>query len=141
MAAICHNAVNDPERAARFRNPGTVTYCLRVMVSVITLYDHVNPLGAFHKNSPINVRAAPRPGKGGGGARASGSGHGALTRLPAPSSSGALVGWRPFQMKSSIKLIQTQGGAQTETLLNALRYTTKHRNDADTPKAIKQLLG
>ena len=68
MAAICHNAVNDPERAARFRNPGTVTYCLRVMVSVITLYDHVNPLGAFHKNSPINVRAAPRPGKGGGGA-------------------------------------------------------------------------
>jgi hypothetical protein len=81
MAAICHNAVQDPERAAkymppytrractpprrppdractphRFRNPGTVVFCLRVMVSTIILYDHVSPQGAFHKNSPINVR-------------------------------------------------------------------------------------
>ena len=44
-------------------------------------------------------------------------------------------------MKSSIKLIQAQGQSeQTDSLLNALRYTTKHMNDADTPKAIKQLL-
>jgi hypothetical protein len=44
-------------------------------------------------------------------------------------------------MKSSIKLIQAQGpGEQTDTLLNALRYTTKHMNDVDTPKQLKQML-
>ena len=47
---------------------------------------------------------------------------------------------QPSQMKSSIKLIQTQGGAQRDGLLNALRYTTKHMNDVDTPKQIKQML-
>ena len=30
------------------------------MVSVIILYDHVSLQGAFHKNSPINVRRRGR---------------------------------------------------------------------------------
>jgi thiaminase len=44
-------------------------------------------------------------------------------------------------VKNHIKLIQTYGGDHTESLLNALRYTTKHLNDESTPKAVKQLLG
>jgi len=30
-------------------------FCLRVMVAVIILYDHVHPIGAFAKTSPIDV--------------------------------------------------------------------------------------
>jgi len=30
-------------------------FCLRVMVGVIILYDHVHPIGAFAKTSPIDV--------------------------------------------------------------------------------------
>jgi len=30
-------------------------FCLRVMVGVIILYDHVHPIGAFAKSSPIDV--------------------------------------------------------------------------------------
>jgi len=33
----------------------TVMFCLRVMVGVIILYDHVHPVGAFAKSSPIDV--------------------------------------------------------------------------------------
>jgi CYRIA/CYRIB Rac1 binding domain len=33
----------------------TVMFCLRVMVGVIILYDHVHPVGAFAKSSPIAV--------------------------------------------------------------------------------------
>ena len=30
-------------------------FCLRVMVGVIILYDHVHPIGAFVKSSNIDV--------------------------------------------------------------------------------------
>lgn len=33
-------------------------FCMRVMVGVIILYDHVHPVGAFAKTSKIDVRAA-----------------------------------------------------------------------------------
>src|SRR6218665_2486472 len=36
----------------------TVMFCLRVMVGVIILYDHVRPVGAFVKTSNIDVRTA-----------------------------------------------------------------------------------
>ncbi len=31
-------------------------FCMRVMVGVIILYDHVHPVGAFAKTSKIDVR-------------------------------------------------------------------------------------
>ena len=33
----------------------TRLFCLRVMVGVIILYDHVDPVGAFQKKSAIDV--------------------------------------------------------------------------------------
>ena len=33
-------------------------FCLRVMVGVIILYDHVHPVGAFAKSSTIDVSNA-----------------------------------------------------------------------------------
>ncbi|KAI3655021.1 hypothetical protein MP228_000401 [Amoeboaphelidium protococcarum] len=53
---------------------------------------------------------------------------------------GAFAKDSEISIKTHIKLIQQYGGARTEGLLNALRYTTKHLNDESTPKAIKQML-
>lgn len=44
------------EYKSRFTNEETVSFCLRVMVGVIILYDHVHPVGAFAKMSKIDVR-------------------------------------------------------------------------------------
>ena len=46
-----------------------------------------------------------------------------------------------LNIKNIIKGIQQFGGNQMEQLLNALRFTTKHLNDADTKKDIKSMLG
>lgn len=35
-------------------------FCMRVMVGVIILYDHVHPVGAFSKTSKIDVRTILR---------------------------------------------------------------------------------
>jgi len=67
------------------------------MTGSVVLVDHLDPLGAFHKKSSINVK-------------------GAITKL------------------------KNFTEAPTEGLLNALRYTTVHLNDPDTPPTIKLLL-
>jgi len=36
----------------RFEKPETVTFCQRVMVGAIILYDHVHLVGAFSKKNP-----------------------------------------------------------------------------------------
>ena len=43
------------EYRKRFANEETVSFCLRVMVGVIILYDYVHPVGAFAKSSKIDV--------------------------------------------------------------------------------------
>ncbi len=47
----------NPYRAyhSRFENEETALFCLRVMVGVIILYDHVHPVGAFAKKAAIDV--------------------------------------------------------------------------------------
>ncbi|KAJ8334681.1 hypothetical protein SKAU_G00403200 [Synaphobranchus kaupii] len=41
---------------ARFTNTDTMLFCMRVMVGVIILYDHVHPVGAFAKTSKIDMK-------------------------------------------------------------------------------------
>lgn len=43
------------EYRSRFTNTETLLFCMRVMVGVIILYDHVHPVGAFAKTSKIDV--------------------------------------------------------------------------------------
>jgi len=45
-----------------------------------------------------------------------------------------------INMKGAISQLKSFTEASTDGLLNALRYTTKHLNDPDTPAAIKNLL-
>lgn len=52
-------SLNSREYRSRFTNEETVSFCLRVMVGVIILYDHVHPVGAFAKTSKIDVSFAP----------------------------------------------------------------------------------
>ena len=44
----------------RFESEHTKLFCLRVMVGVIILYDHVHPVGAFAKSSGIDVSTRPK---------------------------------------------------------------------------------
>uniref|UniRef100_K1RAR8 Protein FAM49B n=2 Tax=Magallana gigas TaxID=29159 RepID=K1RAR8_MAGGI len=60
MANICRVMINTPEYVARFQNSETKLFCLRVMVGVIILYDHVHPVGAFAKSSNIDIKSCIR---------------------------------------------------------------------------------
>ncbi|EGF81405.1 hypothetical protein BATDEDRAFT_23799 [Batrachochytrium dendrobatidis JAM81] len=53
---------------------------------------------------------------------------------------GAFIKTSKISIKSSVKVIQTYGGSACDTLLNSLRYSTRHLNDETTPKVTKQLL-
>uniref|UniRef100_A0AAQ4PLR5 Family with sequence similarity 49 member Bb n=1 Tax=Gasterosteus aculeatus aculeatus TaxID=481459 RepID=A0AAQ4PLR5_GASAC len=44
------------EYRSRFASEETVSFCLRVMVGVIILYDYVHPVGAFAKSSKIDMK-------------------------------------------------------------------------------------
>ncbi|XP_013410692.1 protein FAM49B [Lingula anatina] len=58
MASICRVMIENPEYYTRFQNEETLLFCMRVMVGVIILYDHVHPVGAFAKNSHIDVKSS-----------------------------------------------------------------------------------
>lgn len=45
-----------------------------------------------------------------------------------------------IDIRASIRALKSHDNPHVEGLMNALRYTTKHLNDEDTPKAVKQLL-
>ncbi|XP_037075851.1 CYFIP-related Rac1 interactor A-like [Pollicipes pollicipes] len=53
---------------------------------------------------------------------------------------GAFVKATSLDVKGCIKVLKEQPPANSDALLNALRYTTKHLNDENTPKQIKTLL-
>lgn len=93
MANICCDMVV----RSKFTSNDTNMFCLRSMTGAIILYDHVAPLGAFYKKSPVNVKACINALKG-------------YTQSP------------------------------TDGLLNALRFTTVHLKDPETPAFIKQML-
>ncbi|XP_078255409.1 CYFIP-related Rac1 interactor A isoform X2 [Rhinoraja longicauda] len=56
MASICKVMLETPEYKSRFTNDETLLFCMRVMVGVIILYDHVHPVGAFAKTSKIDMK-------------------------------------------------------------------------------------
>jgi hypothetical protein len=56
MASICRVMIENPKYQSKITNEETVMFCLRVMVGVISLYDHVHPVGAFAKNSPVDMK-------------------------------------------------------------------------------------
>jgi hypothetical protein len=53
---------------------------------------------------------------------------------------GAFVKKSPINIKGCINVLKGYTGSPTDGLLNALRFTTIHLNDPETPNAIKQLL-
>jgi len=93
MANVCNSMVEKK----KFESEQTNLFSLRAMTAAIVLYDHVHPVGAFHKRSPVNIRGC-------------------------------------------VLTLKNHKPAPPESLLNALRFTTVHLNDDDTPSSIKQLL-
>nr|XP_020515307.2 protein FAM49B-like [Labrus bergylta] len=60
MASVCKVMLDTPEYRSRFTSDETVLFCLRVMVGVIILFDHVHPAGAFVKTSNIDMKGCIR---------------------------------------------------------------------------------
>ncbi|XP_064624240.1 CYFIP-related Rac1 interactor B-like isoform X2 [Lineus longissimus] len=58
MANICRVMTENPEYSSRMQNDGTILFCLRVMVGVIILYDHVHPVGAFARGAGIDMKSS-----------------------------------------------------------------------------------
>ncbi|KAF0046420.1 hypothetical protein F2P81_000053 [Scophthalmus maximus] len=58
MACVCKVMLETP----RFTSEETVLFCLRVMVGVIILYDHVHPAGAFMKGCIRVLKEQPPSG-------------------------------------------------------------------------------
>uniref|UniRef100_A0A8D3E7T6 CYRIA/CYRIB Rac1 binding domain-containing protein n=1 Tax=Scophthalmus maximus TaxID=52904 RepID=A0A8D3E7T6_SCOMX len=56
MASVCKVMLETPEYSSRFSSDDTLLFCMRVMVGVIILYDHVHPNGAFNKSSKIDMK-------------------------------------------------------------------------------------
>ncbi|KAJ8272691.1 hypothetical protein GJAV_G00092290 [Gymnothorax javanicus] len=56
MASECTVMLETPEYRSRFASEETASFCLRVMVGVIILYDYVHPAGAFVKSSKIDMK-------------------------------------------------------------------------------------
>ncbi|KAG9355641.1 hypothetical protein JZ751_000479 [Albula glossodonta] len=116
MACVCRVMLETPEYRCRFTNTDTMLFCMRVMVGVIILYDHVHPVGAFAKTSKIDVRAHNRM-------------KGCIKVLkeqPSNSVEGLLNALRSVP--------------QGQKLISVLRYTTRHLNDDSTSKQIRAML-
>jgi len=58
MAKICRVMIENPNYRSKIKNEETVLFCLRVMVGVIILYDHVHHLGAFTRASNIDMKSS-----------------------------------------------------------------------------------
>lgn len=58
MAQICRTMIENPNYRTKFSNEETVMFCLRVMVGVIILYDHVHHVGAFARTSTIDMKSS-----------------------------------------------------------------------------------
>ncbi|KAG8011117.1 Protein FAM49A, partial [Nibea albiflora] len=116
------------EYSSRFSSEDTLLFCMRVMVGVIILYDHVHPNGAFNKSSKIDVRHTHTH-----------------THTPQwicfhDTALELLTLFISPQMKGCIKVLKDQPADNVEGLLNALKFTTKHLNDESTPKNIRTML-
>lgn len=98
------------EYSTRFSSEDTLLFCMRVMVGVIILYDHVHPNGAFNKSSKIDVRVQQTQQT-------------ALILLwrEQPVTFGLSVYSPPPQMKGCIKVLKDQPADKVEGLLNALK--------------------
>ncbi|ELK13992.1 Protein FAM49A [Pteropus alecto] len=56
MTSVCKVMLETPEYRSRFTSEEALLFCMRVMVGVIILYDHVHPVGAFCKTSKIDMK-------------------------------------------------------------------------------------
>lgn len=55
--SIMAQSTRDMVRQKHFSNEETNVFCLRAMTAAVILYDQLDAQGAFHKRSPINIRA------------------------------------------------------------------------------------
>jgi len=57
LSNLCRVMIDNADLAHKFQNEDTKHFVLSVMVGLIILYDHVHEVGAFAKNSDIDMKA------------------------------------------------------------------------------------
>jgi len=65
---------------------------------------------------------------------------GAIILFDHLSAQGAFAKKSAVNIRGCINVLKSYSASPTDGLLNALRFTTIHLNDPDTPNSIKQLL-
>uniref|UniRef100_A0AAY4BNB0 CYRIA/CYRIB Rac1 binding domain-containing protein n=1 Tax=Denticeps clupeoides TaxID=299321 RepID=A0AAY4BNB0_9TELE len=105
MASVCKVMLENPDYRCRFSSEETVSFCLRVMVGVIILYDYVHPVGAFSKSSKIDVSRVEM----------------STFRFKSSNHNAKFFSCL-LQMKGCIKVLKDQPPNTVDGLLNALRY-------------------
>lgn len=56
LSLVCQDMIETPDSLAKLKQSESTNFVMRVMVSVIILYDHLDVVGAFARKSPIDVR-------------------------------------------------------------------------------------
>jgi len=56
LANVCKEMVATPESCAKIESSGSINFVLRVMVTVVIMYDHLHPIGAYSKKANIDIR-------------------------------------------------------------------------------------
>lgn len=57
LANVCKEMVATPESCAKIESSGSIDFVLRVMVTVIIMYDHLHPVGAYSKKGNVDIRS------------------------------------------------------------------------------------
>ena len=116
MANICRDTVMGDKDSAKPMQEKTVLFALRAMTGAIILYDHIAELG---RTFPYLVLI--------------------FFFSSVSFFLGAFHKKSPIRVRDCITLLKTHELKPTG-LVNALRFTTVHLNDPDTPDIIKQML-
>tara|TARA_R110002050_G_scaffold53574_6_gene121790 strand:+ start:313 stop:1095 length:783 start_codon:yes stop_codon:yes gene_type:complete len=125
MASVCEDMVTNK----RFQNDNTNMFCLRCMTGAIILYDHLHTHGAFSKKSGIPIKGKHSLDI-------------CCHDFYFCEFSHVLIMFFSTACITILKTFKSESGQEmsTDGLLNALRFTTVHLNDPETPNSIKQLL-
>lgn len=130
---ICKKILVSDELRGNFKKFGTIGMVQRIMVATALLYDHMSAAGIFCKESAITIKTIVEILQNEAGIKSTRSksmGKKSPKNSPSTSPTNAVRSDR-----ASYHELQLEAG----NLLTFLKYSSKHLNDASTPKAIQNI--
>ena len=125
---ICKKILLSDGLRGNFKKFNTIGMVQRIMVATALLYDHMSPAGVFCKESAITIKTIVEILQNEAGIKSTRS---KSMGKKSPSTSPTNV----RSDRASYRELQVEAG----NLLTFLKYSSKHLNDASTPKAIQNI--